>query len=239
MDEDKISVLLDLLATFDTIDHQILSRLALQWFRSYLLDRNQSIVPFVVNNSASCPFPLIEVPQGLVLVPVLFVLYTTPLSDKASLSVNYQLFADKTQLQKSTPPNYIQSLTRDLQLCTDYIISWMCSNQLKLNEDKTEAVLFSTVFLPSDCLPSSVNVGTPQIAFCDKVRNLGFILNSHLTVKQHVIKGCQTIYCELKRISSAYSYPPENAVKKLVTSCVLSSLDFCSSLLMGTPISVI
>ena len=91
--EDKISVLLllDLSAAFDTIGHQILlSRLetvfgirstAVQWFRSYLLDRNQSIV---VNKSASSPSPLMfGVPQGSVLGPVLLVLYTTPLSDIA------------------------------------------------------------------------------------------------------------------------------------------------------------
>ena len=100
MDEDKIYVLLllDLPSAFDTIDQQILlSRLetvfdicftALQWFRSYLLERNQSVV---VNNSASCPSPLIfGVPQGLVLGPVLFFLYTIPLSDIiASHSVNH------------------------------------------------------------------------------------------------------------------------------------------------------
>ena len=185
MNEDKIYVLLllDLSDAFD-IDHQIsLSRLetvfgirstALQWFRSYLLDRNQSIV---VNNSASSPSPfMFGVPQGS-LGPVLFVLYTNPLSDIiASHSVNQQLFADDTQLQKSTPPNDVQSLTSDLLLCTDDLKSWMCSSQLILNEDKTEAILFSTLSLPSDCLPSSVTVGTHQTAFSDKVRNLGFIL---------------------------------------------------------------
>ena len=66
-DEDKVSVLLllDLSTAFDSINHQIsLSRLetafgirstALQWFQSYLLDRNQSIV---VYNFASSPSPL-------------------------------------------------------------------------------------------------------------------------------------------------------------------------------------
>ena len=70
---------------------------SLQWFRSYLPDRNQSIV---VNNSASSPFPLMcRVPQGSVLGPVLFVLYTTPLSDIIiSHSVNHQLFEDDIQL---------------------------------------------------------------------------------------------------------------------------------------------
>ena len=180
----SVLLLLDLSAAFDTIDHQILlSRLetvfgirstALHWFRSYLLDRNQCVV---VNNSASSSSPVMfGVPQGSVLGHVLFVLYTTPLSDIiANHSANHQLFADDTRLQKSTPPN-------DVQSCTDDIKAWMCNNQLKLNEDKTEAILFSTPFLSScHCLPSSIMVGTHEILFSDKVRNLGFILDESNT----------------------------------------------------------
>ena len=60
--------------------------------------------------------------QGLVLRPVLFVLYTTPLSDIiASHSVNHQFFADDTQLQKSTPLSEIDNLTKELWACTDDI----------------------------------------------------------------------------------------------------------------------
>ena len=116
------------------------------------------------------------VPQGSVLGPVLFVLYTTPLSDIiANHSVNHHLFADNTQLQKSTPPNDVQSLTRDLQSCTDDIKAWMCNKQLKLNEDKTEVILFSTPSLSScHCLPSSFVVGTHEIVFSDKIGNFGF-----------------------------------------------------------------
>ena len=154
-----------------------------------------------VNNSASSSSPLMFcVPQGSVLGPVLFILYTTPLSDIiANHSVNRHLFADDTQLQKSTPPNDVQSLTHDLQSCTDNIKARMCNDQLKLNEDKTEAILFSTPSLSTcHCLPSSIMVGTHEILFSDKVRNLGFIFHSNLTMKQHVIKICQTAYYELK-----------------------------------------
>ena len=58
-------------------------------------------------------------------------------------------------------------------------------------------------------------------------------------MKQHVIKICQTAYYELKRISSICRYLTEDAAKQLVTSCVLSRLDYCNSLLMGIPNSVI
>ena len=117
----------------------------------------------------------------------------------------------------------------------------MCNNQLKLNEDKTEAIIFSTPSLSScHCLPSTVMVGiTHETVFSDKVSNSGFILDSNFTMKQHVIKTCQTAYYELKRISSSRRYLTEDAAKQLVTSCVFSRLDYCNSLLTGTPNSVI
>ena len=53
------------------------------------------------------------VPQGSVLGPILFILYTMPLSDIiAKHSVNHQLFADDTHLQKSTPLSEVTNLTK-------------------------------------------------------------------------------------------------------------------------------
>ena len=60
-------------------------------------------------------------------------------------------------------------------------------------------------------------------------------------MKKHVIKICQTAYFELKRISSIRRFLTEDATKTLVTSYILSRLDYCNCLLMGisTPNSVI
>ena len=59
---------------------------------------------------------------------------------------------------------------------------------------------------------------------CFQSQELRFILDSNLTMKQHVIKICQIVYYELKRISSIRRYLTEEAAKQLVTSCVLSRL---------------
>ena len=79
----------------------------------------------------------------------------------------------------------------------------MTENQLKLNDDKTGLLFpFSSSVKPSTVpLPDSIILGSHNIPFSDSARNLGFILDSNLSMKKHVIKICQTVYFELKRVS--------------------------------------
>src|SRR6218665_3275750 len=99
--------LLDISDAFDTIDHNILlqrlsswfgvSGTALLWFQSYLSTRSFSVKAC---SHSSQPLPLSRgVPPGSVLDPLLFILYTTPLSHLIkSSSVDHHLYADDTQL---------------------------------------------------------------------------------------------------------------------------------------------
>ena len=110
----------------------------------------------------------------------------------------------------------------------------MTENQLKLNDDKTEALLLSFF---SSSKPAAISLH--NIPFSDSVRNLGFILDSELSMKKHAIKICQTAYFELKRISSIRRFLTEDTTKTLVTSYVLSRIDFCNCLSIDAPNSVI
>ena len=88
-------------------------------------------------------------------------------------------------------------------------------------------------------LPDLITLGSHNIPFSDSTRNLGVILDSNLSMKKHVIKICQTAYFELKHISSIRRFLTEDAANTLVTSYILSRLDYCNCLFVGTPNSVI
>ena len=148
-------VLLDLSAAFDTIDHQILlNRMkndyaitdqVLAWHKSYLTNRSQIIS---INNIHSQRTPLnFGVPQGSVIGPKDFIIYTRPIYDIAnSHDVCVMLYADDTQLYLPFSPSDSSSVTEaivKMEACINHISAWMLANKLKLNEDKTEFIVIT------------------------------------------------------------------------------------------------
>ena len=74
--------------------------------------------------------------------PILFTLYTQPLSDIISQrKCNYHKLADNIQLHQSSVPFDFHSLIHDIEQCVDSVGSSMTGNKLKLNNDKTEALV--------------------------------------------------------------------------------------------------
>ena len=246
LDRGDITVLtlLDLSAAFDTVDHDILfsslsnhfgiSGTALSWFKSYLTNRSQTVV--IENFKSDSRDIIFGVPQGSVLGPVLFLMYTKPLLDSIDKqNILNQSFADDTQLYGSSKPEHAQQTISTIQNCIQGIRGWMLENKLKLNDEKTEALLFHSKSLLTQNLPSSITVGTVQIDFSVSARNLGYIISDDMTLNAHISHICRTAYTAIRQISTIRKYLTVEATKTLVCSFVLSRLDYCNSLLAGCP----
>ena len=169
--------------------------------------------------------------------PLLFILYTKPLSDLIRKhGIQSQSFADDTQLYDMASHLNVHTSLSTLSSCISDIKSWMQENKLKLNDDKTEAILVcssSKAFPISK--PTSMTVCNSEIVFSSSVRDLGFAVTENMSVEQHINNICRSAYWELRRISSVRHLLSVDAAKTLVSSLVLSKFDYCNALLSGCP----
>jgi len=106
-------------------------------------------------------------------------------------------------------------------------------NKLKLNDDKTEFMLLGSNDTLSNVPNMTLPLGEHDIASCSKVRNLGAILDCHMSMDNFVGDTCKKMYHQIRKIGSIRPFLTEDVTKTLVTSLVLSRLDFCNSLLGG------
>jgi len=106
-------------------------------FSSYLTIRKK----FVGINESSCLVNLdVEVPQGSVLGPLLYLLYTSHLADVVKChNVSYHFYAHDSQLYLSFRGNQqLLRSRRSLEQCLTDISLWMLANGLKLNHESID-----------------------------------------------------------------------------------------------------
>ena len=237
-------VLLDLSAAFDTLDHSILlnrlnmdfgiSDSAFTLLSSYLSNRSQSVV---IDQEFSPKLPLLlGVPQGSVLGPLLFTLYTTPLSFLLTDSlIQFHLYADDTQLYISFSSSDSSKSLAMLSSTLDQVHSWFCANRLVVNPSKTEYLLIGTPQQRSKITNSSVHFQNLSLCPSDSARNLGVIFDSDLDFKIHISSICRSSFYQIRQLRQIRSSLDRTTAILLANSIVHSKMDYCNSLLYGLP----
>ena len=239
-----ILLMLDLSAAFDTIDHDILlARLcnvygitgnALDWFRSYLTGRIQRVV---IEYSVSVDQELdFGVPQGSVLGPIIYCTYTKPVSDIIQRhGLSHHSYADDTQLYMTM--DHFNNDWRDglarIELCVSEIREWMNKNMLKLNDDKTELIVFASKYRHDLYNDLSITIGDTVVDCSSQVKDLGVIFDRVLSLRQHVSYTSRACRFHLRNISRIRKYTPQDISIVLIKSFVMSRLDYSNGLLYG------
>lgn len=178
------SAFLDIQQAFDRVWHEgLLSKLKNvlphsfhPLLSSYLTDR----IFQVAESGETSNFYRIQagVPQGSVLGPVLYTIFTADLPRVPGVTT--ATFADDTALLASDVNPQRASLT--LQRGLDEISKWLCEWKIKASATKSAHVTFT--LRKGDCPP--VQLGGSTLPHKNEVRYLGLHLDRRLTWKEHI-----------------------------------------------------
>ena len=239
-----VLILLDLSAAFDTVDHEILlHRLchrfgikgkALAWLRSYLLGRSQFVC--VESARSSSRELTCGVPQGSVLGPILYSMYTAPLGDIIKHhSMSYHFYADDTQLYMSFHPSTTgepEFSKTQMEACIHDIELWMSSNKLRLNNDKTELLVLNARHRPLPPL-DSIYAGSDIIPASKSAKNIGVWFDDILSMEKQINYICKSAFYHLRNIASIRKLISFKHCETLIHAFITSKLDHCNSVLSG------
>jgi hypothetical protein len=236
-------VLLDLSAAFDTMDHsRLLNTLqhlgvrgtTLQWFKSYLSTRSQVVK--IKDTKSEALFLDCGVPQGSVLGPILFTIYTSSLGALLRHNqMDYHLYADDSQLYLSCKVNQLDSAIGRIESCLSEVQAWMSHFFLKMNNDKTEVLVISSKQMASKVHVPSISVGNHDIIPSFSAKCIGVTVDSHISMEAHISSVCRSAYFQLRNIGQLKRYLDHESLECVVHAFVTTKLDYCNSLFCGIP----
>ena len=201
-------MLLDLSTAFDTVDQRKLLNIlryeiglrgiALDWFRSFLCSRTLRVK---INGAYSSTETLLYgVPQGSVLGPILFNIYTRSFYKKVqSLGVQVVGFADDHQLSLPVIPFFQVTTIHKVKQCFEVINLWM--NFLRLNAEKTKILVICSPSTRSEIIVEGTFIDNKCVRFVTSAKNLGVVIDEELVFDDQVNKVTASCFNTIYKIS--------------------------------------
>lgn len=181
-------VSLDIQKAFDTVWHNgllyklqkiELPRYLINIIRSYL--KNRTFRVCVKNELSDEKAIAAGLPQGSILAPLLFNIYMHDIPTHKNTQILQ--YADDTAIFSASAK--IEILTKKLQEHLLQIDHYLDTWKLKLNTQKTEAILFTNKQKQTIDKQKTLQIGADKIPWANTIKYLGVIFDKKLSFKEH------------------------------------------------------
>lgn len=229
-------VLLDFSKAFDTVNHLTLVDIlrglgfgpsAVQLLQNYLSGREQRVKLGSCVSRASCIGR--GVPQGSVLGPLLFAIYTHDLSRSIKFC-NCHMYADDTQLYYTFKPNDWKQAADRINSDLDAVSRFSLLRNLTINPNKSHALLFGKQKICDELTNVfDIRLGGESVPIVHSAKNLGLIIDNTHRYRDQIVKYIKNAFLQLKKLFPFRSVLNVNIKIKLCEAFVLSQFTYCSA----------
>jgi len=109
----------------------------------------------------------------------------------------------------------------------------MSASRLRLNPSKTVVLWLGSRHIIDKLDVHEVRVLSSTVRIDSSARDLGVVVDSRLTMSDHVASVCRSAYFHLRQIRPIVRSLTVEAAKTLVQACIASRLDYCNAVLHG------
>ena len=121
--------------------------------------------------------------------------YTADLSQiVARHGLKFHQYADDCQIYVSLPISTVHGSVDLFSRCLYDVEAWMSASRLRLNATKTQVIWIGSRYNIDILIVNDVQVLTSTVSIVDSARDLGVVIDSRLTMADHVASVCQSAY---------------------------------------------
>ena len=197
----------------------------------------------VGNSTSSARTINYSVPQGSCAGPVLYTMYAATLDDHLATRTQELLgYADDHSLVDSfmASDRVDEHLTmKNLEHTLTQTKDWMQRNMLKMNDSKSELIMFGSSMQLTKVETSRLYIGDCVVQKADSTTYLGVTLDAELQLTKQITKKCSKASFGIHLLRGVVKYLSLDSAKTVASAMVLSHIDYANSIYSGLPTSTI